>query len=224
MSHQETISKDEFAAKIQAVSKLPEPAATGNDKIAILNHKLSYIDTSRIGAGAKPFFCIEFAIRNISESIMAIITFEAIFYDAQGNIADTVKHTELHLRPNTSRGCNIISWQDPDKIKIKSYNLKVKRAITADIEKVQICNQMIKTTAEGEDISGIVKNISESKTDAALVANFVDSNNEKIGSKVIILRDIEANSVRQFHFIFKPQSGDMVRTYSLNVVCDIEDK
>ncbi len=155
---------------------------------------------------------------------MAIITFEAIFYDAQGNIADTVKHTELHLRPNTSRGCNIISWQDPDKIKIKSYNLKVKRAITADIEKVQICNQMIKTTAEGEDISGIVKNISESKTDAALVANFVDSNNEKIGSKVIILRDIEANSVRQFHFIFKPQSGDMVRTYSLNVVCDIEDK
>jgi hypothetical protein len=62
-----------------------------------------------------------------------------------------------------------------------------------------------------------VKNISEVKTDAALIATFYDHNKENIGTKVIILKDIEPNGIKQFHFIFKPQEGDIVETYNLNI-------
>jgi hypothetical protein len=154
---------------------------------------------------------------------MATITFEATFYDMEGNIVDVVKHNELYLKPNTSRGSRVASFQDPDKVKIKGYSIKVKRSVTADVERVQMRKHVIQATEEGEDISGVVKNISEIKTDAALVANFTDSRNEKIGSKVVVLRDIEPHSIRQFHFTFKPQKGDMVRAYTLNVICDIEE-
>ena len=46
---------------------------------------------------------------------------------------------------------------------------------------------------------------------------FYDSKKENIGTRVIILRDIEANIIKRFHLTFKLQEGDRVRTYKPNI-------
>ena len=210
--------KKEQAEKIL----IPEPIAIGNEDIAIVNHSLSHIDMGHAGVGGKPFYCIDFAMKNISNTTIATVTFEAIFYDIGGNAVDKIKYNELYFKSNTSRASRITSLQDPDQVKIKSYKLIVRRSVAADVERAQIRWHAIKTTDQGESVNGIVKNISDKKTDVALVANFTDSRGERIGSKVVIIRDIEAGDIKQFEFIFKPQPGDTVKTYSLNVVSDIE--
>lgn len=86
------------------------------------------------------------------------------------------------------------------------------------MEKVQLRRHEITTTETGEEeISGIAKNISTVKTDAAVIATFYNANAENIGTKVLILRDIEPNSIRQYVLKFKPQEGDSVRTYNIEI-------
>jgi hypothetical protein len=160
---------------------------------------------------------VELAIRNVSDSTIATAVFEAVFYDQEGNILDTVKHREIDLKPDTSRAIHITSSIN-EIDKVKSYGVRIIRTTTADVEKVQLRRHEMRTTEAGEEeISGTVKNISEVKTDAALVATFYDPKKENIGTKVLVLRDIEPNTIRQFDFKFKPQEGDIVRSYSLNV-------
>jgi hypothetical protein len=92
------------------------------------------------------------------------------------------------------------------------------RATTADVEKVQLLRYEIKTTETGEEeVWGVTKNISEVKTDAAVVVTFYDVNMENIGTSVLVLRDIEPNTIRQFNFRFKSQAGDTVRHCSVIV-------
>jgi hypothetical protein len=66
-------------------------------------------------------------------------------------------------------------------------------------------------------LRGLAKDISNTKTDTALVATFFDSKKENIGIRVMILRDIEPDIVKQFHFSFKPIEEDKVRSYTLNI-------
>jgi len=211
---------ESYNVRLVKTAMPPEPTATGNEKITILKHKLSEMTMDyRGGEGSSG---VELAVRNVSDSTIASAAFEAVLYDIEGNILDTVKHREIDLKPNTSRAINITSSM-PERDKVKSYNVKITRATTADVEKVQLRRHEIKTTEAGEEVRGIVKNISEVKTDAALVATFYDPKKENIGTKVLILKDIEPDNIKQFHFLFKPQEGDMVRTYTLNIVCDIEE-
>ncbi|MFC1875121.1 hypothetical protein ACFLY3_03100 [Chloroflexota bacterium] len=187
----------------------PEPKATGNDKIEIRKHIFYNDDTSRAYA--------ELVIKNVSNSTIATAVFEAAFYDIEGTIIDTVTREIFEYKPNTSRALNIISSID-EYNRVRGYNIKITRTTTTDVEKVQLRRHEAKTTDAGEEeINGIAKNISNIKTDAAVVANFFDQKNENIGSRVIILREIEPNTVRQFHFVFKPQEGDIVRTCTFHV-------
>ena len=110
-----------------------------------------------------------------------------------------------------------INYKKQEVHKLKSYDIKITRMTTADVEKLQLRRHEIRTTDAGEEVRGIVKNISNIKTDAALIATFLDPKKENIGAKVIILRDIEPNSTKQFHLLFKPMEGDVVRTYTLNI-------
>ncbi|GAI57443.1 unnamed protein product, partial [marine sediment metagenome] len=158
----------------------------------------------------------ELAIRNVSDSTIATAVFEAVFLDIEGNILDTVEHRESDLKPERSRAI-LINTSIPESDKVKSYDVRIIRTTTADVEKVQLRRHEIRTTETGEEVRGIVKNLSEVKTDAALVATFFDPKKETIGTKVIILRDIEPGTIRQYQFKFKPQEGDVVRTYTLNI-------
>jgi hypothetical protein len=204
--------------EVKEAPKTPEPTATGDEKINILKHRLFRMDDDYgTAATAARATGVELAIRNVSDSTIATAVFEAVFYDQEGNIVDTVEDREVDLKPNTSRGLNITS-SITEFDKVKSYDVRLIRATTADVEKVQLRRNEIRTTEAGEEeVRGVVKNISEVKTDAALVATFYDPKKENIGTKVLVLRDIEPNTIRQFDFKFKPQEGDTVRTYTLNI-------
>ena len=53
------------------------------------------------------------------------------------------------------------------------------------------------------------------KTDAAIVTTFYDPKKENIGTRVLVLKDIEPKTVRPFRVRFKPQEGDTVRSFSI---------
>lgn len=203
--------------EVKEAPKAPAPTATGNEQITILKHKISRTEDDFLYGGGVSSTNIELAIRNVSDSNIASAVFEAAFYDVEGNIVDTVEHKEIDLKTDTSRAISI-SYTGPKYNEVKSYDVRIIRTTTADVEKVQLRRYEVRTTETGEEeIRGIVKNISEVKTDAALVATFYDFNKENIGTNVLILRDIEPNTVREFDFKFKPQEGDVVRSCTINI-------
>ncbi len=185
---------------------------TGNDKIMILKHHLTITAESYFGRRS----CVDFAIRNISEVTIATVIFEAVFYDIEGNVLDTVRQTEIELKPDVSRTVLIIY---PNTIlfeKVKSYKVRIAKMVTVDNEKVQLRFQKARTTDKGEEeIYGRVKNISIEKTDSAMVANFFNRKKESVGIKVVNIKGIEPEEVRQFRLTFKPQEDDKVDSYTL---------
>jgi hypothetical protein len=205
-------------AEIKEAPKAPAPTATGNEQITILKHEISRMEDDFLyGASGVSSTNIELAIRNVSDSNIASAVFEAAFYDIEGNIVDTVRHREIDLKTNTSRAISI-SYTGPKYNEVKSYDVRIIRTTTPDVEKVQLRRTELRATETGEEeVIGTVKNISEVKTDAAVVATFYDFNKENIGTNVLILRDIEPNTVREFDLKFKPQEGDVVRSCTINI-------
>lgn len=206
-----------YNARLVKATTAPTPSTDSNDKVNILKHSLLEMqieaDAFLIG--------VEFAMKNVSDITIATIIFEIEFFDKDGNIFEKVAHKEIEFYPGQARGVRIYS-STREFNKIKSYNIKIVKLITADIEKIQICRQEIKLNEAGElDITGSVKNISGVKTDTSIIANYFNLKNEDIGSKVVIIKDIEPKSYREFKFSFKPPEGEIVNTCSLKVVSDV---
>jgi hypothetical protein len=208
------LSEEKLAVEPEKLSNIPCSIVTGNEKIAIVNHFLSETEAGR---EEETQIGVRFAIRNIWNSTISTIIFEAVFYDKEGNVIDTVKHKEVDLKPNTSRGIYLTCLTRETNI-VKSYSIKIIRTTTADEEKVRICGYKVETTRTGEEeVKGTVKNISNVKTDAALIVNFHNYENENIGSKVVVFEDIESNNTRKFFITFKPVKGDTVKSCVLNI-------
>jgi hypothetical protein len=215
------LSPEKVAESINEQRKASEPTATGNDKIAILSHQFHRTVTRWPTHGYPD--CVKLVLRNVSGSTIATVSLEAVLYDMEGNVVDTVEQDEFYIKPNSSRAVHVSI--PPNNLHIiKSYDIKLTRVTTADVEKFQIRGNFVRTNEAGEEESrGTVKNLSSTKADAILIASYYNDKNESIGGKAIILRDVEPDSVRQFHFTFKPQEGDIVKTYNLKVIWDIEE-
>lgn len=197
--------------------RVPAPVATGNDKIIILKHGLAGIVMDR--DQEYPIAKVELAIRNVSDFAIATAVFEAIFYDKEGKVVDTVRHSEVELDPATSRAIHIASsipvYEYDD---IVSYDVRLVRMTTVDFEKLQFRNYELGSSETGEEqIKGIVKNLSRVKSDAGVVATFYDAKKETLGTRILMLREIEPNSIRRFDLRFKPQEGETVASCSLSV-------
>lgn len=210
-------STERSVDQVTGIPKSPSPMATGNEKLEILKHDLADAFIDPLDNGKKASAGVELAICNVSQKAIATAVFEAVFYDGEGNVLDLVKHKSVDLRPNTSRAI-LISSSLYEPGKTKSYAVRLTRMTTADVEKVQPRKHDIWTNENGEEqIHGIVKNISDVKTDAAVVLTFYDSNKENIGTKVVLLKSIEPNSIRQYEVTFKPQEGDTIADYGVAV-------
>ncbi len=217
----EASAKEATQAEEPSIQPLQEPrgipasTAIGNDKIAVLSHHLPDI---RMEQNEEfPTARIDLVIRNVSDSTIATAVFEAVFYDREGNIVDTVRHSQLDLPQDTSRLVHIASVIPVYEYDgIQSYTVRIVRMTTTDFERVQFQRYELTPLESGEEeISGIVKNISGVQTDVAIIATFYDPQKETIGNKVLVLRDLEPQKIRKFEFRFKPQKGDTVRGVSL---------
>lgn len=210
-----------YGVRLIKTTLTPVPTATDNDKLAILSHSLYETDMRLRGPMGSDG--AQLVIKNISGKTIATAIFDTTFYDVEGNIVYSFEHKETNIKPDNSRSV-IIYPQETTRNKIKSYKIELIRVTTADFEKVQIRRHDVRTNDAGEEeVVGTVKNLTDTKTDAILVANFYDEKRGVIGTKVVILKDIEADDVRKFHFIFKPQEGDKIRSYNLRVACDMEE-
>jgi hypothetical protein len=203
-----------YCIRIAKVVMTPEPVATGNESVIILNHSLN-LDLE--SGWRTKFPSIDLSIRSASSKTIASVTFEIILYDIEGNTIDAIYFKEIDIRPNTSRALYIPLIKQGAEKKLRSYNIKIARMTTTDVEKGLLLRQDKNTTDEGEELRGIVKNISDVRTDTALVATFFNSNKENIGTKVIILKDIEPNKTKPFYFKFKSTEADEVKSYILNI-------
>lgn len=210
-------ANEQAVAESKELPKPPVPSATGNLHITVFKHDLidAVVDLldDRVNAPAG----IELAIGNVSDTSIATAIFEAVFYDGQGNILETVKHREVDLPSGTSRAILIKSLQYESN-QVQSYAVRLLRTSTVDVEKVQFRRHAINTTKAGDAvIQGIVKNICNVKVDAAIIVTFYDTDKETIGTRAVVLKDIEPGTVRQYELKFKPQAGDLVGGYGVAI-------
>jgi hypothetical protein len=194
------------------------PVTVDNNMLKILNH-----EPFRAGGFSRISECgVSISVRNITEETIASAVFEIAFFDIEGTKLHSMKHKELEIPPTTSRRV-IINCPGSFSDVFNSYSIKIIKVNTAAVEKVILLKKEIRKIGEREDVQGLVKNISNVNTDAALVVTFQDYKDEIIGCKVIIIRRINSGDTRQFHFLFKPQEGEVVKRCNLDVICDMDE-
>jgi hypothetical protein len=200
------------------VNKTPTPIVVGNSCLRILNHSFQIIEPYWEHQTIENVFGrIDLSIRNVSDKTIATAVFEINFYDLEGNTLKTVRHNELDLKSNTSRAFFVVAQGVQPEL-IKNYRVDILKIVTTEVEKVQLCKYEATTTEFGyEELTGIVKNISDTKTDAALVATFKDHRGEKIGTRIVNIKDIEPMSIKQFQFIFKTPIGETIKTCTFDI-------
>jgi hypothetical protein len=206
-----------YCARLVKATTPPTSNVTGNDKVIILKHSFLEmqieVDAFLIG--------VDFSMKNTSEITIATMIFEVEFFDKDGNVFEKVTQKETEFYPGQARGVRIYS-STRDFKKVKSYSVKIVKMVTADIEKVQICRQEIKLNKDGElDITGLVKNISAVKTDVSITANYLNLKNEDLGSRAIVITNIEPKSYREFKISFKPPESEIVNACALKIVSDV---
>ena len=215
------VQQNRRSLEVNAAPKAPAPTATGDERITILKHELSLTDpVAELPTPAG----VELAMRNVSGRNIATAIFEATFYDQEGQVVSTVRHNEVEFMSETSRALRINSTLSHlESHRVKSYDVRVVRTSTTDVESVQLRRHEMRTAKTGEEhVWGIVKNISEHQKDAAIVWTFFNPKKQDIGTRVVILRHIEPHTIRPYAFIFRPPEDDTVRTYNI-LVGEIEE-
>jgi hypothetical protein len=203
------------------LGEMPEPMVFGNDKVAITKHALLEIQIYN----CMYKISVDFAIKNVSDKTVATLVFEARFYNKNGKLMDTIVHRENDFRPGMNRGIDIPSNAVVIPGIVKSYEVRIIKMTTTETEKVQLRNQDMKIdpmTGEAE-LKGIVKNISDAKTDAVLMLTFSNFKKEVIGDKVIFIRDIDPGQMKRFYLKYKPYGGEMVDGVNAFIASDIAE-
>jgi hypothetical protein len=210
-----------YKVKVIKVIMTPIPTVVSNEYISIMNH--SFRENNEDYNRGMPTSYIDISIRNISEKTIATAVFVAVFYDSEGNVLDTVRHKELELKPGNSRAVAIVS-NKITTVMPKSYSVNLVKVTTPDVEKVQLIEHKIKTNRTGmEEIRGVLKNISDSQTDAVLIATFQDSRDEVIGTKAILVRDIKPGAFKSFYFVFDTPKEETLKKYMFTLTGTIEE-
>jgi hypothetical protein len=204
-----------YAVKVIKTVMIPDSFVMGNDSIEILEHFYTMEDNT-FGAGLIGGR-INLSVKNILNKTIAMAMFEAVYYDLDGNVLDTIQHKEFELKPDKSRVVTITI----DRIKglyVKSYKVNIIKISTADVEKIQLLRNESRTIESGrKEISGILKNISDVKADTVLVVTFLDSNEEINGISVLEVKNIEPDCVRKFSLTFTPVKGCSVKNYFIDI-------
>jgi hypothetical protein len=132
--------------------------------------------------------------------------FDVVFYDYYNNIVDIVRERVYEIKSNTNRAFKVTSNKIMNEMNeyARSYKITLIRATTTDIEKVILKKEVLTRLESGDmSIRGVVKNVSDFKTDAVVAVSFIDSYGLEVGCRVMQVRDIEPGATREFkHNIF----------------------
>jgi hypothetical protein len=202
-----------YAVNTVQTTITPEPVIMDNDEVKIITHTLAEGNALNEEGFSRS---IDVSIRNVFDKTFASVILEAVFMDGEGNELDTVRQKVLEIKPDSSRTVQI-SPAKPDAGMFRTYRLSVYRTVTTDIEKVQIKSHEMKPLDGAVEISGVLKNVSDGKADAAVVTLFKDVKDEKIATKVAYIRDIDPGASKQFRFKFVEPEDESVNSYVISV-------
>jgi hypothetical protein len=207
LSEDEDISS--YALEIGEAKMTPQPKAVGNETIEITSHSF-LITEGEDTAG------VEFSVKNISNKTIARAVFQVEFMDHKGGELETVWQKEQELEPQSEK--SIVAKTEKDgAVQLKTYKITVYKVVTSDVEKVLLYGHEMTDVEGKKKITGTLKNISSEKTTAALVATCIDENGEKVGTRVVMLENLEPWVCKQFKIIFEVPEGDNVSSYTLRI-------
>ncbi|MFA5629325.1 MAG: FxLYD domain-containing protein [Dehalococcoidales bacterium] len=192
----------------------PAPEVTGNEKIAVMRHNFHESTIEETNEIKKD---IEIAIHNISGFNIATAIFEVDLFDAEGKFVTALKHTVLDIMVDVSRVLVIpLDLYLTDTV--RSYDIKLTKTITSELEKVQLRRNEVNILPDGsEELSGFVKNVSNENADAVMVVNYLDANDETIGVRTLELKDIKPGDVQKFVIKFQAPEGLRVRKRDIDI-------
>ncbi|MFA5629324.1 MAG: hypothetical protein WC958_03615 [Dehalococcoidales bacterium] len=200
-----------YTASVVKTVLTPDPEVIGSDTVEILKHVIVEADTC---SGSKRALVLEF--KNSGEKTLATAVLEVVFCDGEGNVLDTVCHREFEFKPQSICAANITPAKQEAEA-FRTYKVSVRKAITTEFEKVQLKSHDMNPVGDAVEVSGVVKNVSDVKTDAAVSTLFRDVKDEKIATRVIYIRDIEPGASMQFRFKFVVPAGEDVNSYAISV-------
>ncbi len=204
-----------YDVKIKSTIVTPVPAASGDDRILILKHNFQENINTDTDESRRE---LEIAIRNIAGETVVTAVFNAEIYDAEGNLLGTARHMESDIKADTSRAVIIQIDSIPKYDSARSYKVDIIKTIVADTQKVLLRRDEKRVLPNGDvNISGIIKNVSGVKTDAAVAAFFLDAKKEELGTSVLPVKDIEPGAVKNFSLVFRPPDGEKVAAYTVDV-------
>jgi hypothetical protein len=96
-----------YNIKVANIITIPTPIVRGNDRIKILSHHIKKPIYHNCGSIPDLKCNVEITIKNITDKTVATAIFNAVFYDLEGNITDTIRHEEYEIKPNASRAITI---------------------------------------------------------------------------------------------------------------------
>jgi hypothetical protein len=219
----ETIYTDmkSYDVKIIKYIMTPQPSVSGKEGLEILKHSFIDIkdeeDNNRIRCG------IEMIINNSSDSDIASLIFEAVFYDSVGNELDKITHRESELNSGNSRTF-IINSNRITSGTARSYKVSLIKVIGTDTESVQLKNYRVATTdIYSKQIKGVLKNISRETVDCVIIASFMDDKERIIAEKVLSVTDIAPKATRQFSLPFVPPADEKIYGINLDIGKEIKE-
>ena len=211
----EKVDVKSYEVKITNMAVTPVAMATGDERIDVLKHGFHESTNEETDEFKKD---LEIAIRNVSPATVATTIFNAEIFDAEGNSLGEVRHIESDIKPNTSRAViipinSIIGYNSA-----KSYKVITTKTITADTQNVLLRRDERKILPNGDvNVSGMIRNVSAIKTDASVAVTFLDAKKEELGTMVLPVKDIEPGSVKNFSLLFRPPTGEKVKTYTIDI-------
>jgi hypothetical protein len=234
-SKEKKLAEDKPIGEVKESKKAPEPFAEGNEKISILKHEI-YKKAEENGE-LKPGG-IEVLIKNVSDSEINTAVFEAIFYDAEGNVLDTVKQKTMEFRQNSTRKIRLpYSKAPPDRI--ESYSVQVSEVLSPptpvviEHEKIKILKHCIPGLEKVEVknfpncVEFSIKNVSD-KTIATAIFEviFYDIEGKELERTDKVVMDLKPNTCRAINVDCHIMEYKIVKSYSINtkrvVTADLE--
>lgn len=210
-----------YYVEIIKIITTPIPLVVDNDRIKILKHALHDMDDNIDPFNNTLKTSVDLAIKNVSDKTVSTAIFSCIFYDSEGNVLNKIYHKEYDIKPNACRLISISTIETLAKIKseyAKSYNVTLIKTITTDTEKIQLLRSEVKEmSSNSKEVIGLLKNISDVIVDTVVAVTFLDNAEEKIGMKILQVKDIKPYSTRQFSLVFTPPEGYIVKTHIIDI-------
>ncbi|HAS04758.1 MAG TPA: hypothetical protein DCR71_03220 [Dehalococcoidia bacterium] len=189
--------------------KAPEPVANGNKQVEIVSHKV--LPKSGEGSPGKGVYL---EIKNITSAAIGKLTLQTLMFDAKEYVIDTVEKTVTDFQCDKTRILRIVT--SAENADVKSYEVKITNIAVTPVAVATGDERKILPNGD-VNVSGMIKNVSGIKTDASIAVTFLDTKKEEPGTVVLPVKDIEPGSVKNFSLLFRPPTGEKVKTYTIDI-------